>query len=86
VIPGETALLIGGPLAGVGHVDVVAVAASGIAGAVIGDSVGHEVGRRRPSFTRQEVGPLVRPQSERHRDDDGPAVAASGKPRSVRRS
>jgi membrane protein DedA with SNARE-associated domain len=45
VLPGETVLLFGGVLAGLGHVEVAAVAACGIAGAVIGDTVGYEVGR-----------------------------------------
>lgn len=44
VVPGETVLLFGGVLAGLGHVDVAAVAACGVAGAVAGDSVGYQVG------------------------------------------
>lgn len=44
-IPGETALLAAGVLAGLGHVSVVAVAVCGVAGAVLGDSVGYQVGR-----------------------------------------
>ncbi|HLZ37015.1 MAG TPA: DedA family protein, partial [Mycobacteriales bacterium] len=45
LIPGESGLIVGGVLAGLGRVDVVALAACGVAGAVIGDSVGFEVGR-----------------------------------------
>jgi membrane protein DedA with SNARE-associated domain len=45
LIPGETALLAAGVLAGLGHVNVVAVAACAAAGALLGDSVGYEVGR-----------------------------------------
>ncbi|BCB90873.1 DedA family protein [Phytohabitans suffuscus] len=44
VLPGEAVLVFGGVLAGLGHVDVAAVAACGIAGAVIGDTVGYQVG------------------------------------------
>ena len=44
-IPGESALLAAGVLAGLGHVNVVAVAVCGVAGAILGDSVGYEVGR-----------------------------------------
>lgn len=44
-IPGETALLAAGVLAGLGHVNIFAVAVCGVAGAVLGDSVGYEVGR-----------------------------------------
>lgn len=45
VLPGETVLLFGGVLAGLGHVEVAAVAACGIAGAVLGDTAGYQVGR-----------------------------------------
>jgi len=45
-IPGETALIAAGVLAGLGHVNVLAVAACGILGAVLGDSVGYEIGRQ----------------------------------------
>ncbi|MFC0528946.1 DedA family protein [Phytohabitans kaempferiae] len=44
-LPGETVLLFGGVLAGLGHVDVAAVMACGVAGAVFGDTVGYQVGR-----------------------------------------
>ncbi|MBM7516943.1 DedA family protein [Nocardioides nitrophenolicus] len=46
VFPGELALLLGGVVAGQGHVPVAAVAAAGIAGAAVGDSVGYVVGKR----------------------------------------
>src|SRR5512144_802496 len=45
LIPGESGLIVGGVLAGLGRVNVVTLAACGVAGAVIGDSVGFEVGR-----------------------------------------
>lgn len=44
--PGETALLLGGVLAGQGHVPPVAVLVAGIGGAVAGDTLGYLVGRR----------------------------------------
>jgi undecaprenyl-diphosphatase len=46
VFPGEIALILGGVLAYQGRVPLPAVIAAGIAGAVIGDSVGYLVGRR----------------------------------------
>jgi len=61
-IPGETALLAAGVLAGLGHVNVVAVALCGIAGAVIGDSVGYEVGRHfGPRLRSTRLGRRVKP-------------------------
>jgi membrane-associated protein len=46
VIPGETAVLLGGFLASTGHVSVVALAVVVVACAILGDSVGYEVGKR----------------------------------------
>lgn len=46
VFPGETVLLLGGVLAGQGHVPLAGVMALGIAGAIVGDLVGYAVGRR----------------------------------------
>jgi len=45
VIPGETAAVLGGVAASRGHVALFAVMAVVLLGAVIGDSVGYEVGR-----------------------------------------
>jgi membrane-associated protein len=45
VIPGETAAVLGGVLASRGHINLVAVAAVVVAAAIIGDTVGYEVGR-----------------------------------------
>lgn len=45
VIPGETAALLGGVAASLGHVPFPAVIAVVIAAAILGDSVGYEVGR-----------------------------------------
>jgi len=46
VIPGEIAVLLGGVLASRGTVHLVAAMAAGILGAVMGDFVGFQVGRR----------------------------------------
>lgn len=46
VLPGETAVLIGGFLASTGKLSVYVLAAVVVAAAVIGDSVGYEVGRK----------------------------------------
>lgn len=46
LFPGETVLVVGGLLAAQGAVPLWAVIAAGVAGAVVGDSVGYFVGRR----------------------------------------
>jgi membrane protein DedA with SNARE-associated domain len=45
VVPGETAAVLGGVAASRGHVSVVAVLVVVVLAAVVGDSVGYEVGR-----------------------------------------
>src|SRR3974377_385097 len=45
VIPGETAVIIGGVLASRGHVSLPVMVVTVVACAIIGDSVGYEVGR-----------------------------------------
>jgi membrane protein DedA with SNARE-associated domain len=51
VLPGETAAILGGVAASRSHVSVVAVALVVVAAAIIGDSVGYELGR--------QVGPRI---------------------------
>ena len=46
VFPGETAVLLGGVSAGLGHVPLVGVVLAGVGGAIAGDAVGYVVGRR----------------------------------------
>lgn len=46
VLPGETAAVLGGVAASRGHVDVVVMCAVAVLAAIVGDSVGYEVGRR----------------------------------------
>ena len=45
VIPGETAAVIGGVYASQGKINVAAIAAVVVAAAIVGDSVGYEVGK-----------------------------------------
>lgn len=46
VVPGETAAVLGGVAASLGHVPVAAVVVVVIAAAIVGDSVGYLIGRR----------------------------------------
>jgi membrane protein DedA with SNARE-associated domain len=46
VVPGETAMLLGGFLAFRGRISLEAMMAAGALGAVVGDSVGYQIGRR----------------------------------------
>jgi membrane-associated protein len=46
VIPGETAAILGGVAASLGHAPLAAVIAVVIVAAIVGDSVGYEVGRQ----------------------------------------
>ncbi|MBI4511500.1 MAG: DedA family protein [Deltaproteobacteria bacterium] len=46
VVPGETALVLGGALVYMGRVSFVTMAVAGALGAIIGDSIGYWIGRR----------------------------------------
>jgi membrane protein DedA with SNARE-associated domain len=46
VIPGETAVLLGGFLASQGHLDIVTLIVVVVISAILGDTVGYEVGKR----------------------------------------
>ncbi|MEV4624834.1 DedA family protein [Micromonospora sp. NPDC049523] len=46
ILPGETALLIGGALAATGRTNIAALVIVAAVCAVVGDSVGYEIGRR----------------------------------------
>lgn len=46
VLPGETAVLLGGALASTGRLSVVLLAVLVVVAAIVGDSVGYEVGRK----------------------------------------
>lgn len=45
VVPGETAVLLGGFLASQGHLDIVTLIVVVVFAAIVGDSVGYEVGK-----------------------------------------
>jgi membrane protein DedA with SNARE-associated domain len=60
VLPGETALLFGGALAGMGELSLPGLAVLAVLAAVTGDSVGYEVGRRLgPRLTQSRAGRFV---------------------------
>ena len=66
VLPGETAVLLGGVLAATGHVSLPILLAVVVSTAVVGDTVGYEVGRHfGPRLLRLK--PLKRHQSKLHR-------------------
>jgi membrane-associated protein len=46
VLPGETAVIVAGVVASRGHVNVVTLCALVVVAAIVGDSVGYEVGRK----------------------------------------
>lgn len=79
VLPGETAVLLGGFLANQGHLDIVTLAAIVVISAIAGDTVGYEVGKHLgPRVLR--LGILRKHQSQLDRARDtlrrrgGPAV------------
>jgi len=65
IFPGEIAVLLGGVLAFQGRVSLGGAIAVAVAGAIIGDSVGYEVGKH--YGTRLLDGPLSRFVKEEHR-------------------
>ena len=80
VLPGEAALLFGGVLASQGHVSLPLMIAVAILAAIIGDSLGYELGRRSgPSLKRSRLGRKVGPVRWAKAEDfltrrGGPAV------------
>jgi membrane-associated protein len=58
ILPGETAVIIAGVVASKGHVNVVALCVLVVVSAIVGDSVGYEIGRK--YGTRLIALPLVR--------------------------
>jgi len=79
VLPGETAVVLGGFLASTGHLDLVALCPIVFVSAVVGDSVGYEVGRilgprvLRISLVASHSARLERAQRQL-RERGGPAV------------
>jgi membrane-associated protein len=79
IFPGETAVLLGGFLASTGHLNVEALCALVVVAAVVGDSIGYEVGRHFGPrvmslglFTRHQVG--IDSAQRMLRERGGPAV------------
>ncbi|MDH2413781.1 DedA family protein [Nocardioides sp. CER19] len=79
VLPGETAVLLGGFLANQGHLDIVTLIVLVVVSAIVGDTVGYEVGKHLGPRVLQ-IGPLRKHQSRIHdaqemlRRRGGPAV------------
>ena len=60
VVPGEAALLVGGFLASQNRADLPVMMAVGVVGAIVGDSIGYEIGRHLgPSLRRSRLGRWV---------------------------
>jgi membrane protein DedA with SNARE-associated domain len=80
VLPGETAVIVGGVLASRHHVSLTGILGAAIAGAVVGDSVGYVVGRRYGQALQQSrLGRTVGQKRWRASDDflrrrGGPSV------------
>ncbi|MEV4755848.1 DedA family protein [Micromonospora sp. NPDC049559] len=83
-LPGETALLLGGAIAATGRVDLVTMIVVAAAGAIAGDSVGYEIGRRigpplRRSRLGRRVGERRWERAERFVARHGPVAVLSGR-------
>jgi undecaprenyl-diphosphatase len=63
-VPGETALLAAGVLAGAGHLALPVVIAVAVAAAVVGDTVGYWLGRRGGRALLLRRGPFKRERGE----------------------
>ncbi len=60
VLPGETALFLGGVIASQGHVNLAIMLAVAVVAAIAGDSVGYEIGRRfGPGLKNSRAGQFV---------------------------
>ena len=69
VVPGETAAILGGVTVALGHTNLAAMAAVVVAAAVVGDSIGYEVGRHLgPRLLDHRLLAARRPQVERAQD------------------
>ncbi len=76
VIPGEAALMLGGFLAYQGRASLLAMALVAAAGAIVGDSIGYQIGRTvgmplRRSRLGRRVGELRWERGERYLADKG---------------
>lgn len=78
LVPGETALVLGGVLAGTHALPLLAVLALGILGAIVGDSVGYYIGRRwGQRVLDSTLGRFIRP--ERIRSGQAYVAARGGR-------
>ncbi|MBT9256751.1 DedA family protein [Phycicoccus sp. MAQZ13P-2] len=69
VVPGETAAILGGVTAAIGHTSLPWVAVVVIGAAVVGDSIGYEVGRvLGPRLTEARMLRRARPRVEQAQD------------------
>jgi membrane-associated protein len=79
VVPGETAVLLGGFLASQGHLDIITLIVIVVISAILGDTVGYEVGRHVGPRALQ-LGVFQKHQAQLHKAQDslrrrgGPAV------------
>ncbi|WP_329109788.1 DedA family protein [Micromonospora sp. NBC_01699] len=84
ILPGETALLIGGALAATGRTNIAALVIIAAVCAVVGDSVGYEIGRRvgmplRHSRLGRWVGEERWQRAERFIHRHGPSAVMLGR-------
>jgi len=84
-LPGETALLTAGVLAGAGHLALPVVVATAVVAAVLGDTLGYWIGRRGGRAALLRRGPLkahrahALERSERFFDKHGPKAVFLGR-------
>ncbi|HSZ69374.1 MAG TPA: DedA family protein [Solirubrobacteraceae bacterium] len=57
-VPGETALIVGGVLASQGQLKIGFVIAAAAAGAIVGDNIGYQIGRRGGRWLLERPGPF----------------------------
>lgn len=72
LVPGETALIVAGALAGDGELSLPFVIAAGAAGAIVGDNVGYLIGRRGLRLLARRFGPQLVERGERFFARHGP--------------
>ena len=72
LIPGETALIVAGSLAGQGDLSLPLVFACGAAGAIAGDNIGYLIGARGVRLLARRVGPRLVLRGEGFFERHGP--------------
>ena len=71
-MPGETALIVAGSLAGQGTLSLPLVITAGAAGAIAGDTIGYLIGTRGLRLLVRRVGPGLVQRGERFFERHGP--------------